>query len=110
MKLLEHLLSSPALESAEAETSVTVQPKPEPAECGPDCYEVEPGRRIHRPWTDKCRAKIQDAEPRQVERVCWHCRGELRCGCISCAEYMPAGRDGECGICHGTGRTLAWVH
>jgi hypothetical protein len=81
----------------------------EPADCGPDCYEIEPGRRIHRPWAGTCRAKIQTAEPRRVERECWHCRGTLRCACIACAESLVSGADAECDVCHGTGKVMAWV-
>jgi hypothetical protein len=82
----------------------------EPTQCGPECYEIEPGRRIHRPWTGKCRAKIQVAEPRHLERQCWHCHGSTRCACISCCEGLPAGSEATCMTCNGTGKALVWVH
>lgn len=123
MKLLERLLSTPVSDSIDGEkencspkivTSVTSVPlgPAQPIECGPDCYEVEASRRIHRPWTGKCRAKIQVAEPQQVERECWHCRGSTRCACIACCEGLPAGAGSEstCMICKGTGKALVWVH
>ncbi len=86
-----------------------------PTDCGPECYSaVNPDtgklEKIYRPWAGGCKARFQTPEPRQVERTCWHCSGASRCGCISCAERLPAGANGECMICHGTGRALVWVH
>lgn len=55
------------------------------------------------------RAKSEASSPRQIEGECWHCSGALRCACISCAEDLQTGASGECVICHGTGKALAWV-
>lgn len=79
-----------------------------PAACGPECYEIEPGKRIHRPWAG-CRTKIERPVLRQIPAKCWHCGGGGRCGCISCAERLAAGERGECLLCGGSGKVAAWV-
>lgn len=125
MKLLDYLLRHPVGDENEnclptivtSVTSVTgtaacgpPEPTPEPSECGPDCYGIEPGRRIHRPWPGKCRTRFETREPRQIERQCWHCHGSTRCACIPCCEGLPAGSETTCMVCKGTGKALVWVH
>lgn len=79
-------------------------------ECGPECYSIRDGKRIHRPWSERCQAKIEKPVPRQIERTCWHCQGSGHCKCFVCAEALPGGFEAECGICRGTGKALIWVH
>src|SRR5579872_5680807 len=82
----------------ESSTAIADPPKPTPtpAQCGPGCYSIGDGKRIHRPWTGQCKAKFQALELRQVERECWHCKGSTRCGCIACAEGLGACTSGPC--------------
>jgi hypothetical protein len=88
MKLLEHLLSSPALESAEdgitnfsrnivtSVTSVTANPTPERQK--------------------QSNSRSESLGPQQASVDCWHCHGLKTCGCISCAERLQPGAVGEC--------------
>jgi hypothetical protein len=80
-----------------------------PAPCGPDCYEVEPGKLIHRLWTGQCRANLEYQPLRQVERDCWHCYGGQLCGCIACAEKLAPGARGHCGVCGGSWKVMPWL-
>ncbi len=77
-----------------------------PATCAASCYQVEPGRWIHHPWDGCTTGKAEAEKPqRQVQVECWHCRGERKCGCITCWH----GRPGDCAACRGTGQLLRWV-
>lgn len=71
--------------------------------CSPECYEVEPGRWIHRPWAGCTTIKPEAPRLRKVSVTCEHCRGEKRCACIAC---YPTG---ECVTCKGTGQVWRWV-
>src|SRR5579875_2438365 len=105
--ILDAIGRQQAAPKSSASTAVCHPPMAAPessAMCGPDCYEIEPGRRIHRPWTGRCRAKVQPPTPRQIERTCWHCSGATTCPCIVCAERLAAGERGECAICRGSGK------
>jgi TubC N-terminal docking domain len=81
-----------------------------PAACSPTCYEIEPGRWIRHPW-DGCKTCLTP-QPRKptlrVESVCWHCKGEKSCQCITC--WSPASRGpGDCVACKGTGKVWEWL-
>ncbi len=76
--------------------------KGRPATCAASCYQIEPGRWIHRPW-DGCKTISPVPPARQVERECWHCQGKGQCRCIACDP-------GPCLPCHGKGRIFEWVH
>jgi len=84
-------------------------PQEASGECGPECYEVEPGKRIHQPWTGQCKAEVQLLVAWQIELKCWHCGGSGSCPCVSCTGECPSGTGGECVICKGSGKALAWV-
>lgn len=71
--------------------------------CSPDCYDVEPGVRIHRPHTGCTAIKAEAAPQRKVAVPCWHCQGSKICSCIACYET------GECVTCKGTGQVWRWV-
>jgi len=74
-----------------------------PETCSKECYEVEPGRWIHRPWAGCTTNPAPTEAPRQIaELVCWHCRGTGGCNCTSCNE--PG-----CGVCAGTGLVRGWI-
>jgi hypothetical protein len=74
-----------------------------PAACSSTCYEIEPGRWIHRPWEGcKTRLTLQPEEPtRKVESVCWHCGGAGECDCITCGRFEAHAiwKAGRCGPC-----------
>jgi hypothetical protein len=74
-----------------------------PETCSKECYEVEPGRWIHRPWAG-CTTRTSAAEaPRRVAGiVCRHCLGTKHCSCSS------HGLD-VCGVCKGAGSVQEWV-
>lgn len=76
-----------------------------PASCSTDCYELEPGIWIHRPWAGCATSKAESSEPRKVTVTCWHCRGEKSCACIACWKAGP----GECMACEGSGHVWRWV-
>lgn len=105
-----------------------------PATCSPTCYEIEPGRRIHRPC-DGCKTPLlEPIEPIVPTRAdcgcdgpvcrrcwlcaehcsclpqgtCWHCRGEGRCGCTACWKGY-AGETARCVVCEGTGKLTGRV-
>jgi hypothetical protein len=72
--------------------------------CSKECYEVERGRWIHRPWAGCTTARTSaDETPRRMaELVCWHCLGTKQCGCSS--------HDSDvCGVCQGAGSVQGWV-
>ena len=79
-------------------------------ECGLECYFIGEGKRIHRPWSGRCEAKVKKFIPRQIERTCWHCSGSGRCKCIVCAEGLPSAIEAECTVCAGIGKVAAWIH
>src|SRR6059036_2542376 len=55
-----------------------------PATCAASCYEVEPGRWIHRPW-DGCSTKPRPQPVRSVPHAdCKHCAGAGECPCPAC--------------------------
>ena len=74
-----------------------------PATCSTDCYQVGPGKWIHRPWAGCTTIKAEAPPQRKVAVVCRHCGGEKRCNCIACYET------GECVTCKGTGQVWRWV-
>jgi len=81
-----------------------------PGTCAPSCYEIEPGRWVHRPW-DGCKTSV--ASPplkvtQKAEQTCRHCRGEGRCSCIVCWDARTHG-PGECVRCRGRGMLWSWV-
>lgn len=94
---------------AALDTVKMIRDPQEASECGPECYKIELGKRIHRPWTGQCNAKVQASTLRQVVHTCWHCSGATVCGCISCAEGLPAGAGWQCLICKGAGKVIARV-
>lgn len=71
-----------------------------PATCSKECYEVEPGCWIHRPWAGCTTTRTPAAETSRemAELVCWHCLGRKRCNCANCQEP-----DDACGVCAGAG-------
>jgi hypothetical protein len=71
-----------------------------PATCSKECYEVEPGCWIHRPWAGctTTRGPAVEAYRDVVELVCWHCLGRKRCNCANCQEP-----DDTCAVCSGAG-------
>lgn len=76
------------------------------ATCSPDCYELEPGVWIHRPWTGCTTVKLEPSgSARRVVVTCRHCRGEKKCGCIAC--WQGGSRD--CVACKGTGQVWRWL-
>jgi hypothetical protein len=77
-----------------------------PTTCVTSCYEIEPSRRIHRPWNGCATIQPEMGDPlRKVQEKCWHCRGEKRCDCIACWHAGPS----ECVVCKGTGQVWRWV-
>ncbi len=55
-----------------------------PATCAASCYEVEPGRWIHRPW-DGCKTEPRPQLLRSVPHAdCKHCDGAGECPCPAC--------------------------
>jgi hypothetical protein len=46
--------------------------------------------------------------PLQETRTCWHCRGEMCCGCSTCASGFLT-ESGECMVCKGTGQLWRWI-
>lgn len=80
-----------------------------PSTCSAQCYEVEPGAWIHRPWAGctTCNA-LPTAAGREVSVICWHCKGEKTCGCSTCAPGSLA-RTGECATCKGAGQLWRWI-
>jgi hypothetical protein len=78
-----------------------------PETCSKECYEVERGRWIHRPWSGCTTSQAIAAEaPRQMdELVCWHCLGTKRCNCASGCHEL----DDTCRVCRGSGRVRGWV-
>jgi hypothetical protein len=78
-----------------------------PATCSKECYEVEAGRWIHRPWAGCTTSQAIAAEaPREMEElVCWHCLGTKRCSCAGgCHEAQDT-----CAVCRGLGRVRGWI-
>jgi hypothetical protein len=50
-----------------------------PATCGPTCYEIEPGRRIHHPW-HACKTPFPPKTANPVPQAeCKHCGGAGEC-------------------------------
>lgn len=80
-----------------------------PATCSTSCYEVERGKWIHRPWTGCCTPMPPQTERREVEAVCWHCGGERRCACSTCALEERGRPAGPCAACRGTGKAMQWI-
>ena len=77
-----------------------------PSTCSPDCYEVEPGVWVHRPWARCTTIKPEAGEAqRRVSVTCWHCRGEKTCGCSAC---WQSGLQ-KCAPCRGTGQVWKWI-
>jgi hypothetical protein len=70
--------------------------------CSKECYEVERGRWIHRPWAGCTPARAAEAPRQMAELICWHCLGTKRCSCLSHGS-------GVCGVCKGTGSVQGWV-
>ena len=76
------------------------------ATCAASCYEVEPGHWIHHPWAGCGTVSSESGKlERRVLVTCWHCKGEMRCGCMACWQGGP----GECVACQGTGQVLRWI-
>jgi hypothetical protein len=74
--------------------------RPRPATCSSECYEIEPGKWIHRPWTGCTTIQPEVDEPEPAASVqCGHCQGEGECACIACYKAGP----GRCVACHGKG-------
>jgi hypothetical protein len=75
-----------------------------PSTCALQCYEVEPGVWIHRPWTGCTTSKAEPSTAgREVSMVCWHCKGERTCDCSTCAPGSLS-KAGECVWCKGVGQ------
>jgi hypothetical protein len=75
-----------------------------PRTCSKECYEVEPGRWIHRPWAGCTTTRAVEAPGHMAELACWHCLGGKRCDCSNCGAA-----DHACGVCSGTGLVRGWV-
>jgi hypothetical protein len=75
-----------------------------PETCSKECYEVEHGRWIHRPWAGctTTRTSAGEAPRRVAEVVCWHCLGTKHCSCSSHVSNV-------CGVCQGAGSVQGWV-
>jgi TubC N-terminal docking domain len=89
----------------EAKPAILEALRNRPSTCSPDCYELEPGIWIHRPWAGCTTSKTESFEPRKVSVTCWHCRGEKSCACVACWKAGP----GECVACEGSGHVWRWV-
>lgn len=76
-----------------------------PESCSKECYEVERGRRVHRPWarcTTTRTSAVTETPGRTAELVCWHCLGTKRCSCLS--------HDSDvCGVSKGAGSVQGWI-
>jgi len=48
-------------------------------------------------------------EGRKSEAVCWHCGGERRCACSTCALEERGRPAGPCAACRGTGKVSTWI-
>lgn len=72
-----------------------------PLTCSRYCYEVEPGRWIHRPWTGCTTASPPAESIRMEEQACWHCRGTGECNCTACGHFetRAAWTSGACIPC-----------
>jgi len=69
----------------EAKPAILEALRNRPATCSPDCYELEPGIWIHRPWTGCTTGEAEVAQPlRRVAVKCWHCQGDRECCCSAC--------------------------
>lgn len=76
-----------------------------PETCSPECYEVEFGVWIHRPWA-VCASSPPKAEERcKALATCWHCQGEKKCGCSACWR----GGSSNCTVCKGLGHLAEWL-
>jgi len=90
----------------EAKPTILEALRNRPGACSPDCYEIEPGVWIHRPWTGCTTGETEVAQPlRRVAVTCWHCQGERECSCTACWQAGPS----ECAWCKGTGQGWQWV-
>jgi TubC N-terminal docking domain len=108
-----------------------------PATCASSCYEIEPGKWIHRAW-DGCKTPMPESAepimparadcgcpgsvcsrcwlcvevhcqcPRPPKTTCWHCEGAGRCACTACWRRY-AGEVAECAVCHGSGKIVERV-
>ena len=88
----------------EAKPAIIEALRNRPATCSPDCYELEPGIWIHRPWTGCTTIKPEAESQRKVVVTC-HCRGQKKCGCSACWQGGPR----DCAACKGTGQGWRWV-
>jgi hypothetical protein len=81
-----------------------------PANCSVTCYEIEPGKWIHRPWDGctTCHTPQPEKPPQKVESVCWHCKGAQTCPCITCWNPTTCG-PGDCAACKGAGKVWRWL-
>lgn len=89
----------------EAKPAILEALRNRPATCSAQCYEVEPGKWIHRPHTGCTTIKTGSPPLQKVSVTCGHCGGEKRCGCIACWQNGP----GACSACKGTGEVWRWV-
>ena len=90
----------------EAKPAILEALRNRPATCSLDCYELEPGFWIHRPWTGCTTGDAEVAQPlRRVAVSCWHRQGERECSCSACWQARPS----ECAWCKGTGQVWQWV-
>ena len=78
-----------------------------PASCVANCYEIEPGRWIHRSW-DGC---TTEPTPRPMEAArqteCKHCEGSGQCSCPACTLHRT-GNPVPCLMCQPQKRQ-AWL-
>jgi len=79
-----------------------------PVTCCLDCYQLERGIWVHRPWAGCKTIKAEAAEEAGgvVLVTCWHCRGEKVCDCSAC--WKGVNRC-ACTFCKGTGRMRVWA-
>lgn len=77
--------------------------------CGNKRSEAELSQRIHQPCPGQRRVKRERAKVQCAERDCWHCSGVGVCSCIVCTETLQPGERGQCLVCHGSGKVIAWV-
>jgi len=92
----------------EAKPAILKALRNRPATCSPDCYEVQPGAWIHRPWAGCTTTTQPETARRHVMVTCWHCHEEKVCGCITCWQPV-SGEQSQCAVCKGSGQVWRWI-
>lgn len=72
----------PRIREAKPELLALIRTRP--ATCATSCYEIEPGRWVHRPWNG-CKTGAPSGAVRAVpQSICRHCNGTGVCPCPAC--------------------------